>query len=810
MAERVVSIKLVADATGFTQAFGRARDAASELKSKVEESAQTQRQQWAEVGTGLTAVGVAVTGLGVAALKTGVQYNTLQQTTRAALKTLLGSAQDANAQMDKLDEFARNSPFAKQTFIEAQQQMLGFGVATEKVLPALSAVQDTVAAFGGSNEQISSIVDVMSRLQSQGRLSGEALERLGYYGVDAAKIIGDEMGLTSAEIKDMASKPGGIPVDQVWDPLVEGMNKKFGGAAANVKETFAGAMDRVKAAWRDFAAELATPLVDPNGGGALVDLLNWAADAMRAFEDLPGPVKTSTSAVVGLAGGGALLLGTSMHLIPRLMELSDALKVLTAEGSAARAVTSGFARFMTGPYGVALLAAAAVTTVLAGEKAKLSGLARELADTLDAETGAVTENSTAWAANQLQQEGVLSAGKRLGISADDMTQAWLGNADALEKVNARLDKFKNDADFRMENTDWKGWSDDLADVDYALDGSNKVLAEARTRHDELAEATAETSEATGVASGSLSELGNTAGLTSDAINALSDVILGFGKVQIDAERAAIAFEDELAKLNAAASEGALSLDVSTEAGRNNRDMLLDVAEATAKNAAAVWESTGSQEAVIEVLNRGREALIDGAAAHYGSRDAAAAYIDTILATPEAVITQAQFDKNAAEAALSEFQRKLSLVPRVLPVSVQFSESAIYSEEGLRTKYGGGKAYGGTVGYAYGGTVAGVGGAVINGTVYGRGGTKSDSVNVNLSRGEEVIQEPFASMYRPMLKQMNRGDFAPSQPIVLAQPQSGSSAPVSVMQNVYPRPGMSEMEVGRIAASRIGDEVGRLL
>src|SRR5690606_1224418 len=95
---------------------------------------------------------VAVAGLGAAALKSGISYNALQQSSRAALTTILGSAQAANAQMDKLDDFAKNSPFAKQVFIRAQQQLLGFGLAADKVIPSLDAIQNAVAAVGGSND----------------------------------------------------------------------------------------------------------------------------------------------------------------------------------------------------------------------------------------------------------------------------------------------------------------------------------------------------------------------------------------------------------------------------------------------------------------------------------------------------------------------------------------------------------------------------------------------------------------------------------------------------------------------------------
>jgi tape measure domain-containing protein len=227
--------------------------------------------------------------MGAAVFKIVADYNRLQQSSRAALSTLLGSAEAANAQMDKLDAFAKNSPFAKQVFITAQQQLLGFGVEAEKVLPILDAVQNAVAAVGGSNEQVSQVTYALAQMEGQGKLTGETLNQLGQYGIDAAGILGKALGKTGAEIRELASKPGGIPVDQVWDPLVAGLMERFGGATANIKQQMDGALDRVKGATRDIGSILAAPFIDPNGGGRAVEWANKLADALRAAETKAKP-----------------------------------------------------------------------------------------------------------------------------------------------------------------------------------------------------------------------------------------------------------------------------------------------------------------------------------------------------------------------------------------------------------------------------------------------------------------------------------------------------------------------------------------
>lgn len=262
----------------FTQTSSLAQKAGQAVSSALKGAAVT-------TGVATVAASAYVASL----FRTGVAYNQLQQASRAALATLLGGTVAANAQMDKLDAFAKTSPFAKSVFITAQQQLLGFGLQAEKVIPALTAIQDAVAAVGGTNDQVSQITYALAQMRGQGKLTGETLNQLGQFGIDAAALIAAKMGKTSADIRDMASKPGGIPVDQVWDPLVDSLEEKFGGAAANVKNTYTGTLDRIKAASRDIGAALAEPFVGKNSGGLFVTWGNQVADVLRAVQSKVAP-----------------------------------------------------------------------------------------------------------------------------------------------------------------------------------------------------------------------------------------------------------------------------------------------------------------------------------------------------------------------------------------------------------------------------------------------------------------------------------------------------------------------------------------
>lgn len=341
MADRSVKVVLRAEVTDFKRQLASAGTSLEDLAKKGDktgqvsqtfmgrmvQSAQLQREAWTTAGTALAGFGTAVTGVGIAALATGISYNQLQQTSRAALTTLTGSAEEANAQMDRLDEFASSSPFAKDVFITAQQQMLGFGIEAQKVIPYLDAIQNAVAATGGSNQDISELSRIFSQISASAKITGEDLREFGNRGIDAATIIGSQMGMTGAQIREQITA-GTLDAGTALDALAAGMQDRFGGAADNVKNTLSGAFDRVKAAWRDLSSELAAPLVGTEGGGLLTGLLNQTADLMRAFQDLPGPVKTTATVIGGLSGAAGLAAGGFLILAPRIVETQAAFRTL--------------------------------------------------------------------------------------------------------------------------------------------------------------------------------------------------------------------------------------------------------------------------------------------------------------------------------------------------------------------------------------------------------------------------------------------------------------------------------------------------
>ncbi len=732
MADRTIVVRLRAEVSDFKRAMAEAASASDKalgaadrngqkidtVLGRMVQSAQVNGQAWTTAGQAMLGLGTAITAVGAAALKTGIAYNTLQQQSRAALGTLLGDAQAANAQMDKLDEFARTSPFAKDVFIRAQQQMLGFGIETKKVIPYLDAAQNAVAAFGGSNYDLSEVVRIMSQISATSKITATDLREFGNRGIDAATLIGSQMNMTGAEIRE-AITAGTIDAQAALDALAAGMQERFGGAAAGVKSTFVGAMDRVKAAWRDLASEFATPLIDPDGGGLLVEWMNNLADVMRAVQGLPDWVKTTAVAFGAIVAVGALLSGTFLVLTPRIVATYTAFQQLSIiaprAATAIRVASTAF-----GAISAVLAVATAAFSLYTLGTSKSQKANQALVDSLDKATGALTENSRQIVYNSLVSSGAVDAAKKLGVNLEDLTDAALGNAEAQARVTAQIDAY------RRANIDSLETQSELSRalpkystlvniVSDAIGKQNDEVNKAVGAFNDAKEAQLKSADATEEVVAVTDEARTAVELYNEALKEQIDLARQASGVALDewdaltkyAEAvnvATVALYDE----NGVLIEVNQTLDENTKMGRENRDALADIADATwdwIDSGVAAGVTTGELN---DRMNEGRQAFIDAATQMGLTSEEAAALADQMNLIPSVIHTK--FETPGLQTALDQV--------RALNAEVKKSQgSTRYTVSGYNTTGGSTFADGGPV--------------------FGPGTGTSDSIPAWLSNGEHV-------------------------------------------------------------------------
>lgn len=251
------------------------------------------------------------------------------------------------------------------------------------------------------------------------------------------------------------------------------------------------------------------------------------------------------------------LLKTSAALAGIAIASSD-----TAQGfGLANAASGALLGTMAGPWGAAIGGAVGLMIDLTSSTGGFEVNAQSLTETLDQQTGAITENTTAFAANELEKQGVLKAANALGLSLADVTQASLGNAEAQERVNAAL-KAARDAFGEGDTSEVFAFDEDAQLVTSAIGEMSGALEVGQGRIRRMA-------DATDVSTGALQRAEQAAQDFSDAVTRLNNVL----------ERRATVRDYEAAVDDLAASikDNGRNFDINTEKGRNNQAALDNVA-----------------------------------------------------------------------------------------------------------------------------------------------------------------------------------------------------------------------------------------
>src|SRR5699024_11471836 len=76
--------------------------------------------------------------------------------------------------------------------------------------------------------------------------------------------------------------------------------------------------------------DMAKPLVNPEGGGFLVDMTNHVADFLGAIQELPGPVKGAIGIIGGLTIAATVGAGAFALLMPKYVQFRESLADLTS------------------------------------------------------------------------------------------------------------------------------------------------------------------------------------------------------------------------------------------------------------------------------------------------------------------------------------------------------------------------------------------------------------------------------------------------------------------------------------------------
>ncbi|MEG1303799.1 MAG: tape measure protein [Lachnospiraceae bacterium] len=218
------------------------------------------------IGKSFIPVTAAVTGMGIAAGKTAIDFTKLYESTMVVFDKMLGGKQAANELYGSLLSIAKASTFSQEAFLTAGKKLVGMGISAQDTTKYMQAITDAVASFGGNSENLTNVAENFAKISTAGRLSMEDVNMLSDNGIQALKILGNQYGVTTDEMRDMISN-GAVPAKDAMDKLAEGieggtdgvngMTAAMAGMSMAMKgKTLTGALDSLNSGFRGFALNL--------------------------------------------------------------------------------------------------------------------------------------------------------------------------------------------------------------------------------------------------------------------------------------------------------------------------------------------------------------------------------------------------------------------------------------------------------------------------------------------------------------------------------------------------------------------------
>jgi tape measure domain-containing protein len=228
---------------------------------------------------GMASKYAALLGASIAAgmsVKTGIEYNAVMEQSKVAWTTLLGTATEAQGMLRRISDFAKATPFQTADVDIMAKYMHNAGLEGKGLFDALMQVSDVASAFAIPASEAKELTRQMSQVRQAGIAYTEDLNVLQDRGVPIYKAISEQLHISIADVKKMASE--GKLSSEVYIDAFNGIANGVKGASDAQSKTFTGMISTFKDDFDILAGAMSKPLFN-----ALKDGMNAVSPILDAF-----------------------------------------------------------------------------------------------------------------------------------------------------------------------------------------------------------------------------------------------------------------------------------------------------------------------------------------------------------------------------------------------------------------------------------------------------------------------------------------------------------------------------------------------
>lgn len=406
-------------------------------------------------------------------------------------------------------------------------------------------------------------------------------------------------------------------------------------------------------------------------GSAANDTLREMVQNLTNLVDWYGNLDEGTQqAALGIGIGlGALLLfgGGVLTVLPKIVEFRKSLRDLNTSFKGT-GVAAGVA-------GVAISGILIVLGLIVQANADAAAKTEAYADTLDASTHKITNSTRELAKENLavkqswwfiESESGYDAAQKLGIGLDTVTDAALGNVDALEKFKAQTEVGAAGSKRLKDEMARTGlglvdYTNAISTVTSAVAGESGSIDEAIRVAKQKADVDKGSADSNSQVAGSYTEVEDAVdGVITSVKDLVEEIDAANGK-NLDAREAARGlkaayddFDETIKKNGKNLNKQGTDFDLTTAKGRENQEALDNIAEAALKSGDAILAAGGSESKWRDSLDKSRDSLLDRIHDLGIHGDKAERLADKILKIPTFTQAKVVLEASAAEKALQRF------------------------------------------------------------------------------------------------------------------------------------------------------------
>ncbi len=423
------------------------------------------------------------------------------------LKTITGSAQNAEQALSWIQEFAKNTPLSVEQVSQAFIKLKAFGL--DPMNGSLQAIADQTAALGGGQEKLEGVVLALGQAWTKQKFQAEEANQLIERGVPVWDLLSKATGKSTAELIALSEK-GLIGRDSI-KALIDEMGRFNAGAAEAGMATLTGLLSNAQdkfdlfrksiyeAGLGDYLKnQLGTVNAAFDAAQKSGDLARWSREISDGLISIGQAIKGAITFIRDYSGELKLLAEVVAavkfaQLASEILSIGQAAELTEASMSGASgAVASLSAAMKITPWGLAIAGATAAGAALLSHKSAQEDHVAETQrqiEALKAENSALETTGTAMQAATASTVKLSESQASLGAASSPILQMseaaknlGIDLEQALSGVSGQVRDALGQYDTLRQGLERTGYAGEKAGQ-ILLQSLNKVAEQAKTREE---------------------------------------------------------------------------------------------------------------------------------------------------------------------------------------------------------------------------------------------------------------------------------------------------------------------------------------